>query len=275
MEKKPFNKLHLLYYLLVLFHVTLGTSTVQHDHTNYCDDIKTQASSLNPNSSITSLLSNITLCRSQNLYLRTSVGLFHVSSVDYNARLLTISQTCSSSLQYVSPLAVTAGFPSPPEPNSLLLFNCSSRIDSNSTPPFIRNCKGLLHKCGGGATSVCSRIQEQEEKPHLCLVIEDLQKVDKGFHPEHLNCSHYSWVHRRSSSEAEAEGSYGLGTRMSFDIPEHVPDLCKECEKPNGNCGVGLKCLCHAKECSEFLDLSHIHYKASFFSFFNILLTFV
>ncbi|KAK7335649.1 hypothetical protein VNO80_27599 [Phaseolus coccineus] len=98
-------------------------------------------------------------------------------------------------------------------------------------------------------------IQEQENSPNSCLVIEDLQKVDKGFHPKHLNCSHYSWMHR-SSSNGEAEG-YVLGTWMSFDVPNHVEDLCKECEKPKGNCGVGLKCLCHAKECSECLDLWH------------------
>ncbi|KAL2331952.1 hypothetical protein Fmac_019533 [Flemingia macrophylla] len=38
---------------------------------------------------------------------------------------------------------------------------------------------------------------------------------------------------------------------MSFDVPNHVEDLCKEFAKPNGNCGVGLKCLCHAKECND------------------------
>lgn len=74
-----------------------------------------------------------------------------------------------------------------------------------------------------------------------------MQKVGKGFHPKHLNCSHYSWMHR-SSSNGEARG-YELGTWMSFDVPKpnHVQYLCKECEKPNGNCGVGLNCLCHAK----------------------------
>ncbi|KAJ1401775.1 hypothetical protein SESBI_28536 [Sesbania bispinosa] len=247
MYEKPFKKLHLLYFFLV-FHVTVGTSTAQNNDTNYCGDIKTETSFLNPNSSITSLLSNITLCRSQNLYLRTSLGLFQVSSVDYNARILTISHSCSSSQRYISPLDVTTGFPSPPEPNSLLLFNCTSRRDS--IPSFIRNCRGF-HKCGD-ASSMSSRSQEQEKRPYSCLVIEDLQKVEKGFHPEDLNCSHYSWGHR-SSSDGEAE-EYRLGTWMSFDIiPDHVQDLCKECERPNGNCGVGLKCLCHAKECKDKL----------------------
>ncbi|XP_017424457.1 uncharacterized protein LOC108333503 isoform X1 [Vigna angularis] len=183
--------------------------------------------------------------------LRTSIGLFQVSSLDYNARSLTISNPCSSSLHYISPLAVTAGFHSPPEPNSLLLFNCSSTIDS--IPPFIRNAKGLLHNCGHAA-STSSRIQEQEKNPNSCFVIEDLRKFNKDFHPKHLNCSHYSWMHR-SSSNGEAEG-YVLGTWMSFDVPNHVEDLCKECEKPYRNCGVGLKFLCHAKrvQCCCFLQ---------------------
>lgn len=201
MNMKPFNKVQILYYLFI-FHTTLCTAIEQHNHTNYCNDRKTESHFMNPNSSIMSLLSKITICRSQNLFLRTSIGLFQVSSLDYNARLLTISHPCSSSLHYISPLAVTAGFHSPPEPNSLLLFNCSSTIDS--IPPFIRNGKGLLHNCGHAA-STSSRIQEQEKNPNSCLVIEDLQKLNKDFHPKHLNCSHYSWMHK-SSSNGEAEG---------------------------------------------------------------------
>lgn len=213
-----------------------------HDHTKYCGNIRTQTPFLNPNSSISSLLGSITLCRSQNLYFRTSLGLFQVSSVDYNDRLLTISHSsCSSSLQYVSPLAVTAGFPSPPEPTSLILFNCSSRRDPSS--PYMQDSRDL-YECGASASSFC-RIEEQEKSPYSCLVVEDLQNVDKDFHPEHLNCSHYSWVHRSSSD------GYNLGTRISIDIPNHVPDLCKDCKRPNGSCGAGLKCLCHAKECTD------------------------
>ncbi|MED6205226.1 hypothetical protein PIB30_016021 [Stylosanthes scabra] len=216
----------------------------------YCDDdIRVhQPSSSYLNSSV---LSSITLCRSQNLYLRTSLGLFQVSSLDYNAKLLTISHSCSPSLYYVSPLTVTKGFPSPPpsEQNSLLLFNCSiiRRTDPIvSLSPLIHNCTGLLTKCG-------------DQDPHVkipsypCLVIEDLDKVDKGFHPEQLNCSHYSWIHRTSSSYSEGDEGYDykLGTRMSFDIPGHVENLCRECERPNGNCGLGLKCFCHAKQCKD------------------------
>lgn len=90
---------------MLIFHITPCTPIGQYNHTNYCIEIKTQTSFFNPNSSITSLLSSITLCRSQNLYLRTSLGLFQVSSVDFDARLLTISHPCSSSDQ--SPILIT------------------------------------------------------------------------------------------------------------------------------------------------------------------------
>ncbi|KAI4334280.1 hypothetical protein L6164_018990 [Bauhinia variegata] len=243
---KSSKNVYLLHFLFI-FNLFPATSVAPHTQTNYCGKIRTQTSSLNSNTSKSSLLGNITICRSQKLYFRTSIGLFQVSSIDYGGRLLTISHSsCSSSLQYVSPLAVTAGFPSTPEPNSLLLFNCSSRRDNIS--PFVRNCRGL-NKCGETA-SMSSLIQEDEIKPYPCLIIDDLQKVDKGFHPKDLNCSHYSWVYKNSSEIGDYEG-YKLGTRMSFDIPGHVPDLCKECEKPNGNCGVGLKCICHARECKD------------------------
>ncbi|XP_061355089.1 uncharacterized protein LOC133299624 [Gastrolobium bilobum] len=240
---KPFKKLHVI--SLLVFNFILGSSIPQHNHTKYCGNIRTQTPFLNPNSSIPSLLGSITLCISQNLYFRTSLGLFEISSLDYNGRLLTITHSSCSSLQYVSPLAVTAGFPSPPEPNSLVLFNCSKRRDPIS--PFMQSCRDF-YKCGGAASS-SSSIQEHEKYPYSCLVVEDLQKVEKGFHPEQLNCSHYSWVHR-SSSDGGNNG-YKLGTRISIEVSKFVPDICKGCETPNGTCGAGLKCLCHAKECKD------------------------
>ena len=229
------KKLHLLLVLLIfnLFFCTLAT---QNDHTNYCEETS------NPNSSISSsLLGNLTLCKSKNLYFRTSLGLFPVASVDYNKRLLTISHSScsSSSLQYVSPLAITAGFPSPPQPNSLLLFNCKITKQEYYISPFIRNCTGLLHKCGPADS---------------CLIVDDIEKVDKGFHPKDLNCSRYSWVHKTTSGIGE-DGGYNTGIKVTFDIPAHVPDLCKDCRKSDESCGAGLKCVCHAKECSKFSEI--------------------
>ncbi|KAK7262200.1 hypothetical protein RJT34_29763 [Clitoria ternatea] len=242
---EPFKKLHLLYSLLFL-NVMLCSST--QNHVNYCGNIISQTPFLNSNSSIPSLLGSITLCISQNLYFRTSLGLFQVASVDSNGRLLTITHSSCSSLQYVSPLAVTAGFPSPSEPNSLVLFNCTRKIDPSL--PIMQDCSDL-YKCGSAA-SPSSKTREKMKYPYSCLVVEDLQKVDKDFHPEHLNCSHYSWVHRSSSSGGgHNKGYYKVGTRLSVDIP-HVPEICQGCEKPiNGNCGAGLNCLCHPKECKD------------------------
>ncbi|KAL9293810.1 hypothetical protein AtEden1_Chr3g0198791 [Arabidopsis thaliana] len=40
-----------------------------------------------------------------------------------------------------------------------------------------------------------------------------------------------------------------LRARVSMEVEGHIPDLCIACERPNGNCGVALRCLCHPKEC--------------------------
>lgn len=79
----------------------------------------------------------------------------------------------------------------------------------------------------------------------LCLIVEDIGKMEMVFHPKDLGCSDFKRVHRRSLSE-----DLEMGTKVSFEI-DHVPEICKGCEKPNGNCGVGLKCICHAKECKD------------------------
>ncbi|KAL1361449.1 hypothetical protein HN51_009824 [Arachis hypogaea] len=237
MNMKASKELHLLRCFLVLCSVMLGSSIANHDQKDYyCGNIRrAQTPFLNPNPSI---LSSITLCRSQNLYFKTSLGLFQVSSVDLNGSLLTISHsTCTSSIQYLSPLAVTAGLPSPPEPNSLILFNCS--ITRYPFLPLLKNCTHI-YKCGGA--------EEHEKSPYSCLVIEDLKKVGLGFHPRNLNCSHYTWAHK-SSSHGEDHGELKFGARISFNT--HVPDICKGCQKPNDTCGAGLNCLCHAKECKD------------------------
>nr|ACU20239.1 unknown [Glycine max] len=98
--------------------------------------------------------------------------------------------------------------------------------------------------------------------------VEDLQKVDKDFHPEHLNCSHYSWVHRSTSDGGHDQG-YKVGTRLSVDIPR-VPEICQGCEKPNGNCGTGLNCLCHPKECKDKV-ISKAGIKSTASAFFSML----
>ncbi|VYS59346.1 unnamed protein product [Arabidopsis thaliana] len=42
-----------------------------------------------------------------------------------------------------------------------------------------------------------------------------------------------------------------LRARVSMEVEGHIPDLCIACERPNGNCGLALRCLCHPKECKN------------------------
>ncbi|XP_010242647.1 PREDICTED: uncharacterized protein LOC104586941 isoform X2 [Nelumbo nucifera] len=129
-----------------------------------------------------------------------------------------------------------AGFPSPPQPNSLLLFNCFNRTKSFS--PFLRNCTHL-HDCGPYP-------KQEPQGISSCLFVHDSEKLEMGFDPKDLGCSHYNRVYRDTSTEG-----FQLGTRVSFDIPDHVPNICSECTKPKGNCGVGLRCICHPKQCKD------------------------
>ncbi|PPS08772.1 hypothetical protein GOBAR_AA11876 [Gossypium barbadense] len=236
-----FKKLKLQY--LLLSHMLLFTTTtaLKTAPTLHCGNLQLQTPFLAQNSTTFSPLNLMTRCKSQKLYFRTSLGLFPISSIDYTSKTLTVSHTsCSSSEHFVSPALLSAGFPSPPQPNSLLLFNCSHKTHPTAAS-FIHNCT-RFHMCGEAATEV--------QLPFSCLVVKDIEKLDPGFHPKDLSCSGYRRVYRRSLSEEDYEG-VDLGTRISFDIPDHVPDMCNECKKPNGNCGVGLKCICHAKDCKD------------------------
>ncbi|KAB1215933.1 hypothetical protein CJ030_MR4G028707 [Morella rubra] len=237
------KNLHRLKPLLLMLNLIYPIAMAEDALTSFCGKIPIRSPFLNSNSTEPSLLHRMIQCKSQKLYFRTSLGLFPVSSVNYTRKFLTIShRACSSSVHYVSPLLLSAGFPSPPLPNSLVLLNCSTGRHPMS--PFIRNCT-RFHGCGASS----SEVGEQPEVHRSCLLVDDLEKLDVGFHPKDLNCSHYSQSHRSSSHE-KYEG-YELGTRISFDIPDHVPNPCNECEKPNGNCGAGLRCICHPKDCSK------------------------
>lgn len=255
--QKPKINLHTIHIFLLL--ITVSKADIPTN--NFCGKFQIKPPFINPNSSSSSSsspLNNMILCKSQKPYFRTSIGLFPISSINYTSKTLIISHPVSSSStqNYISPSALSSGFPDPPSPNqytnSLLLFNCSKK--PQPTSDFLKPCTGL---CLFGSDYEIKEVKIVScyHKSSSCLFIEDVEKLgdDMDFHPKDLNCSHYRRVHR---SRYLGEGDYGnnevkLGTRMSFDVPDHVPDLCKECEKPNGNCGVGLRCICHAKECSK------------------------
>ncbi|PIN20804.1 hypothetical protein CDL12_06499 [Handroanthus impetiginosus] len=212
------NKLHLLQLIFLMKIFLLSQETPL----NYCGSIKIHQDS----SYSSSLLGQMILCKSRKLYFRTSIGLFRISSIDYTNKLLTVSHTSSSSTsEFVSPLHLSAGFPPPSSPNSLLLFNCL-----NQSSMFLP----------------CNNTQDQglAEGFSTCSVIDDIRKLGTGFDPHEMNCTHYSRVYRNSEK-------FELGTRISFDVPDHVPNPCNECEKPDGNCGAGLRCVCHPKKCKD------------------------
>ncbi|KAA0040940.1 uncharacterized protein E5676_scaffold708G00470 [Cucumis melo var. makuwa] len=135
----------------------------------------------------------------------------------------------------------SCGLPSPPHLiNSLLLFNCS-----NPTKPITESA----HNCPK-IVALQNQDEEQISQKVSCLIFEDLGKLQESFHPNDLKCSHFRRVYR-NSSDVELKNGYKLGTSISFDIPDHVPNLCHECEKPDGHCGVGLRCICHVLECKD------------------------
>ncbi|CAL1404012.1 unnamed protein product [Linum trigynum] len=207
---------------------------------------KTQIPTPLVHSNSTLPLSRILHCsKSQKLYFRTTLGLFPISSIDSHTKTLTIqhpsSPSCPSTKHYTSPSLLSAGFPAPPQPNSILLFNCS-----NSSS---RDYSSLIQRCSAQSKSkaACFSPERDEGFGRSCLIVSNLGKVEEmGFHPENLSCSHYQPIHRRSLRDHEVE----LGTRVSFDIPDHVPNPCEECEK-KGDCGAGLKCLCHPQLCRD------------------------
>ncbi|XP_061978605.1 uncharacterized protein LOC133699390 [Populus nigra] len=185
-------------------------------HSRFRGKFQIQTPFFSPNSTATSPLNHMILCRSQKLYFRTSLGLFPASSINYASKTLTIPHSsCSSSRHYISPSLLSSGFHTPPQPNTLLLFNC---LNSNSPMP-----------------SFMSNMQSIESMCRFCL-----NSREK---------SRYSQEYRSTSKDDDYKG-HELGTRISFGIPDHVPYICNECQKTNGNCGIGLECVCHPQDCS-------------------------
>ncbi|XP_038893879.1 uncharacterized protein LOC120082681 [Benincasa hispida] len=232
---------HLLQSFLFL-NFCLGSSISQKTDPISCGKFQIQPPFLSSSNLTGSFpLNHMILCRSQKLFFRTSIGLFPISKIDYTTKTLIISHFHSSLDHFVSPSLLFSGLPSPPDLiNSLLLFNCS-----NPTKPIsesVQNCPKF------------EALQKQDEKEMSqrtsCLIFEDLGKLKESFHPNDLNCSHFRRVYR-NSSDFDLKNVYKLGTSISFDIPDHVPNLCNECQKPDGHCGVGLRCICHVLECKD------------------------
>ncbi|XP_006851627.2 uncharacterized protein LOC18441396 isoform X2 [Amborella trichopoda] len=53
-----------------------------------------------------------------------------------------------------------------------------------------------------------------------------------------------------NQKQENANPSHSNNTKL-VSIPDHIPRLCDECRKPNGNCGIGLRCLCYPSQCKQ------------------------
>lgn len=127
-------------------------------------------------------------------------------------------------------VAIAGQAPSSRNSSLLLLFNCSAWSPHNSS--VARGCR-LFHVA-------------DEEDRYTCLFADDIKNPGTGFDVRKaLNCSNHLWVYRNSTDENGPE------KRMFLDIPDHVPNICDQCKKPDRHCGLGLRCICHPKECSK------------------------
>ncbi|XP_055834451.1 uncharacterized protein LOC129903004 [Solanum dulcamara] len=245
------KKVHFLVFLILFVNFSFSRTISQESQSaqNYCGDIKIEEPFVSHNSKNSSFLKNLVLCRSNILYFKTSLGLFQISSIDYKNKLLTISHTsCSSSSNYVSPKDLSLGFPNPPYPNSLLLFNCLNPMQNTS------NCPHDLKNEKDSSFNLCKGLNNKGSFSFSCLMIDDVQDL---VHPKELKCSHYRRVYKSSTSQDGKNVNFEFGTRISWDI-DHVPNPCDECRKPHGNCGVGLRCLCHLPECKVEVSVGAI-----------------
>lgn len=247
------NKLHLLQ--LLFLHVFAPPSSKSQEPVTRCGNTVIQEPFVAQNPTNSSILSHMVLCKSGKLYFRTTIGLFPVSSIDYSAKLLTVSHTCcSSTSNFISPHHLSDGFPPPPSSNSVILLNCSKKVQKIPSSSCDNQTQTFDHGCGN--LSVKGLFS--------CLASDEFESLGKSFDPyKEMDCTHYRRVYRNGDR-------LEMGTQIRFGIPDHVPNPCNQCEKPDGNCGVGLRCVCHPRKCSKFsLSNSYIYIYIFFRSKFH------
>ncbi|KAL7084858.1 hypothetical protein ACP275_14G247800 [Erythranthe tilingii] len=127
------------------------------------------------------------------------------------------------------------------EENPAVSYSCGGIIVK---PPFINN-----NKENSSLLLIC-----KSDKLYFRTTVGLLLQVSSiDYTHKHLTISHTSSSSNKSNYNINVRGlvEQQLGTRISFDIPDHVPNPCNECVKPYGNCGVGLRCVCHPKQCRD------------------------
>eukprot|EP00252_Welwitschia_mirabilis_P015482 TRINITY_DN3402_c0_g1_i1.p1 TRINITY_DN3402_c0_g1~~TRINITY_DN3402_c0_g1_i1.p1 ORF type:complete len:282 (-),score=21.12 TRINITY_DN3402_c0_g1_i1:443-1288(-) len=182
------------------------------------------------------------------LRLRTSSGPFDVQHVDYDKKTMTITDTSKSTC---SPLSGSVFAPDavlqPVSRNIMILFDCPESLSESVCSQIASvDCNALRSRCGGlnsgGNRSCCAS---------------DFARLGKGG-LRATGCGRYASLFGLDG------GGWGYGLRVSFDLPEQVPlRLCAECERPDGNCGVALRCICFPRSCKNEVVSSATHATAS------------
>eukprot|EP01018_Ginkgo_biloba_P038713 Gb_00323 [translate_table: standard] len=197
-------------------------------------------------------------CTAQRLELRTVSGSFQVKNMDYEAKTLTISDPSMSTCSSMKPIIhqhFSVDPILPPTNNTvLILLNCantslvklrSSELCKNS----FLDCKDLYDSCSAFEV-LRERVRNSSSLP--CCVTDFHALGNRSL--KGLQCSHYTSVNGGALGKI-SPSEWGYGIRLFFGLPDRLPDvrLCDECDKPNGNCGIGLRCICHPHECGNFV----------------------
>ncbi|GLJ49918.1 hypothetical protein SUGI_1061300 [Cryptomeria japonica] len=202
--------------------------------------------------------------KAQKVNLRTTYGLFEVQGIDYKTQTMTISDPSMSTCSSLNPIThqhFSMDSVLPPTPhNTILLLNCplalaSSGLCKNISQILTASLPGFLsescHKhCGVGLKEPEQGSYSSSSLPCCATDFERLGNRSLG----ELQCKHYVNVY------GGVEGSkWGYGIRLSFNLPDQIPDvrLCDECDKQDGNCGIGIKCICHPHECGNVVAFHH------------------
>lgn len=189
-------------------------------------------------------------CNGEKLHLRTMSGLFQVQEINYEAKTMAISDPSMSTCSSLNPIADHLSFSAdsllPPTPhNTILLLNCSQKYSDLCKNTSSVDCQALYESCPA-FDGLREQVRSSSSSLGCCAT--DFQRL--GNHSlKELQCSHYTSVYRKEDNDAVA----AYGVRLSFSIPDGGLDLrlCDECQRPDGDCGIALRCICYPNECKH------------------------
>lgn len=185
----------------------------------------------------------------QKLTLTTHTGCYPVTSIDYAAQVMYISDptmsTCACSqdsrgfgLDWDAPFSIH-------ENTIFALLDCStstSPIYSSTTPG---NSSSSSPLCDAKGTSICSflyschAISMMNQQVSTCCVYAPVDlgpayEMDLG----KLKCGSYSGFYSFDGQEVDPDQwKYGIALKYRFNVYNEYPSSCAECERSGGACG--------------------------------------